>query len=231
MQYNFIIAHKPFDKKPFTYMANKEFISDNATEGTTNVTNMPDSRIYGELTFWLYIYNKLKENDDWAALHHYRRKFECVHQQICVAKPMAFNCSLYDQLSAYHSPRVADAMEKAIGNPVLRQTNLFFPYNIFNVPKEVLGHWIQFCSQIVDNTLGILNLRDKTFEEIKEFVSNDSTFTGPNPQNPSKNLDPIYQTRIGAYILERANSLFWLTQFPGNFIPCEISLLEQGQKI
>ena len=78
--------------------------------------------------------------------------------------------------------------------------------------------------------MGILNLRDKTFEEIKEFVSNDSTFTGPNPQNPSKNLDPIYQTRIGAYILERANSLFWLTQFPGNFIPCEISLLEQGQK-
>lgn len=231
MQYNFIIAHKPFDKKPFEYVSNKEFISDNATEGTTNVTNLPDSRVFGELPFWIYIYNKLAEPDDWAALHHYRRKFEYVYKQICVSKPMAFNCSLYDQLSAYHSPRVADAMEKAIGNPVLRQTNLFFPYNIFCVPKEVLGHWIQFCSQIVDNTMGILNLRDKTFEEIKEFVSNDSTFTGPNPQNPSKNLDPIYQTRIGAYILERANSLFWLTQFPGNFIPCEISLLEAGQKI
>ena len=80
-------------------MSNKEFISDNATEGTTNVTNMPDSRIYGELTFWLYIYNKLKENDDWAALHHYRRKFECVHQQICVAKPMALTAHYMIQLA------------------------------------------------------------------------------------------------------------------------------------
>lgn len=229
MQKNFIVTHKVFDRTPFKYMSNKTFLSDNNTQDTINVTGL-DSRIYGELPFWQYILSQM-EFDDFASLHHYRRKFEYVYQQICVAKPMAFNCSLYDQLAMYHSPRVADAMEKALGNPILRQTNLFFPYNIMNLPKEVLGHWIQFCSNIVDNTLGILNLRDKTFEEIKEFVSNDSTFTGPNPQNPSKNLDPIYQTRIGAYILERANSLFWLTQFPGNFIPCEISLLEKGQKI
>ena len=231
MQYNFVLAHKPFDKTPFKYVPNTTFISDNNTEGTVNIENLPDSRIYGELPFWIYIYNQLKESNDFAALHHYRRRFEYVHENVCLAKPMYFNCSLADQLSLFHSPRITDAMTKALGSDVLYKTNCFIPYNIFNAPKEVLGNWIQWCSKVVDDTLGIMNLRDKNFEQIKEFVTNDTTFTGPNPQNPSKNLDPVYQTRIGAYILERANSLFWQTQVRFNYFPCEITLLEDGQKI
>ena len=227
MQKNFIVTLKVFDRTPFKYMSNKTFLSDNNTPDTINVTGL-DSRIYGELPFWKYILTQM-EFDDFASLHHYRRKMNFVQEQICIPKPMLFGCSLADQMAAYHSPILVDAMSKALNSDILYKTNVFVPYNIFCAPKEVVENWINFCFGVVDSTMGILNLRGKTYEEILEFVKNNDSFKECN--NKEKNLDPIYQARIGAFLLERANSIFWMHVCPYNYIPCEISLLEQGQKI
>lgn len=75
--YNFILAHKPFEDK-FGDIANKVYITDNkeyaANSGAILIDkNEYDSRVFGELPFWIYISKQIREQDS-AALMAYRRK-------------------------------------------------------------------------------------------------------------------------------------------------------------
>ena len=65
-QYSFVVCHKPFEDKLMD-ISNRVYITDNKeyakSSGAILVNSVYDSRVFGEITFWDYIYNNIREND------------------------------------------------------------------------------------------------------------------------------------------------------------------------
>ena len=75
--YNFILCHKPFEDR-FGDVANKIYITDNEEyskqSGAILIDNKGlDSRVFGEIPFWGWIAQQLRDQDS-ASLCAYRRK-------------------------------------------------------------------------------------------------------------------------------------------------------------
>lgn len=226
--YTFIVCHKPFEDK-FSDISNKVYLTDfrkfSKESGAILVDSVYDSKVFGEITFWDYIYKNIK-NDDWACLCGYRRKLY-PKIGIQVANPIKFPCTVSQQLAHYHSPIVVDALAKALPKEelVVLNGNLFVPYNIFSAPRQVIGDWLSFVIPRVTQTMQILGC-PQDIDGAKEWVKTTDLI---NPaQDKNTNLD--YQARIGAFISERINSIFWLTRNYGQSYQ-EVKLLETGQTI
>lgn len=189
-------------------------------------TSKYDDRIYGELGAWDWIANN--STDDFNGLHHYRRLIQYPTYNIAVPKPMVFNGSLADQLNYYHSPKVTQVLDKVLASDILHKLNVFFQYNLYNAPKEVLINWLQFVIPHIEKSVVELGFAGLTYEQFVDKVANDKSFvTG----SPDKNVSSIYQARWPGCAIERLNSIFWQLVCPVAYIPCEIDLLEAGQKI
>jgi hypothetical protein len=227
IDYNFIVCHKPFENK-FNDYCNVEIITDQNVDGATQIDNEGmDSRVYGELPFWKYILNNITDNDT-ATLHHYRRKLKLGISQIILPIPIRFNCSCFEQMSFYLSPKLADSLKAVLTDKEKEVLNgdLFFAYNIFKAPKCVIKDWVDFTEAKVLKAMDKLGC-GFTLEECREFVKNDKSFTGP-VEGKDTRID--YQARIGAMLCERVNTVFWLTR-DYNRTYASVNLLEVGQKI
>lgn len=234
MQY--VLCHKDFQFPVKTWLG-QELVAiwqRHSSDQEPPKTNLPlmeytskyDDRIYGELGAWDWIANN--STDDFNGLHHYRRLIHYPTYNIAVPKPMVFNGSLADQLNYYHSPKVTQALDKFLASDILHKLNVFHPYNLYNAPKEVLINWLQFVIPHIEKSVVELGFAGLTYEQFVDKVANDKSFvTGGS----DKNVSSVYQSRWPACAIERLNSLFWQLVCPIAYVPCEIDLLEVGQKI
>lgn len=228
--FSFILCHKPFEDR-FGDVANKIYITDNEEyskqSGAILIDNKGlDSRVFGEIPFWGWIAQQLRDQDS-ASLCAYRRKIYA-RPGIQVAQPMQLQMTLLDQMAFCHSPILSAACCEVLPQEEIKilSGNLFFPYNIFSAPKKLIQEWVNFVIPRVTQIMDKVGCGG-TYESCLEFVKNNESFTKPVD---GKNTDPNYQARIGAFLSERMSSIFWqLLQVPRNYQ--QVILLEEGQKI
>ena len=226
--YTFIVCHKPFENK-FGDISNKVYLSDFKdfanSSGAIFVDSVYDSKVFGEITFWDYIYKTIRD-DDWACLCAYRRKIY-PRIGIQVANPIKFPCSVLQQLEHYHSRIIVDALAKALPKEELAvlNGNLFVPYNIFCAPRQVIGDWLSFVIPRVTQTMQILGC-PQDIKGVKELVKTTDLIKPAQ----DKNISLDYQARIGGFLAERINTIFWLTRNYGQSYQ-DVRLLEQNQRI
>ena len=226
--YTFIVCHKPFEDK-FGDISNKVYLTDfkdyAKSSGALLVNSDYDSRVFGEITFWDYIYKTIRDYD-WACLCAYRRKIY-PRFGIQVAHPIKLPCSVLQHLSYYHSSILTDALTKALPKEELEilESNIFVPFNIFSSPRQVIGDWIAFVIPRVTQTMQILGC-PQDIEGVKEWVKTTDLLSPVD----GKNLSIDYQSRIGAFLSERINTIFWLTRNYGQQFQ-EVKLLEKNQYI
>lgn len=226
--YTFIVCHKPFEDK-FGDISNKVYLTDfkdfSKSSGALLVNSDYDSRVFGELVFWDYIYKTIRD-DDWACLCAYRRKIY-PRIGIQVAHPIKLPCSVLQHLSYYHSSILTDALTKALPKEELEilERNIFVPFNIFSVPRQVIGDWLEFVIPRVTQTMQILGC-PQDIEGVKEWVKSTDLLSPLD----GKNLSIDYQSRIGAFLSERINTIFWLTRNYGQQFQL-VKLLEKNQYI
>lgn len=226
-----ILCHKPenlkFSKAHFGDRDNRLYLSDTNVEGTINIFKEGyDSRVFGELPAWMWLSENLR-NDDWVSLNAYRRKLKLGIGTL-VAAPLQWKCSVLDQLATYHSPIYCDVLHTILppNEFNLLQRNVFFPYNIFLANTQRIKHWVSFVKEREDAFFKCLGF-EPTVENCRKFVTSEPSIL--EQTIPDKNVNVEYQSRIGAFIAERLNTIYW--QIIGSFTPTEIMLLEQDQKI
>ena len=208
--YTFIVCHKPFDDK-FGDISNKVYLTDfkdfSKSSGALLVNSDYDSRVFGEITFWDYIYKTIRD-DDWACLCAYRRKIY-PRIGIQVAHPIKLPCSVLQHLTYYHSSILTDALTKTLPREELEtlESNIFVPFNIFSVPRHVIGDWLEFVIPRVTQTMQILGC-PQDIDGVKNWVKSTDLLSPVE----GKNLSIDYQSRIGAFLSERINTIFWLTR-------------------
>ena len=175
---------------------------------------------------WMWLSENLRD-EDWCSLNAYRRKLKLGIGTL-VAAPLQWNCSVLDQLANYHSPIYCDVLHSILpANEFnLLQRNVFFPYNIFQANKQQIKHWVSFMKEREDAFFKRLGF-EPTVENCRNFVTNEPTILEQTITD--KNVNVEYQARIGAFIAERLNTIYW--QIVGNYVPKEVILLEPNQKI
>jgi len=226
-----ILTHKPenlkFAKAHFGDRDNRLYLSDTNVEGTLNIYQEGyDSRVFGEVPAWMWLAEHLRD-EDWCSLNAYRRKLKLGIGTL-VAAPMEWKCSVLDQLANYHSPIYCDVLHTILppNEFNLLQRNVFFPYNIFQANKQQIKNWVSFVKEREDAFFKCLGFVP-TVDNCSKFVSSEPSIL--ERTIPDKNVGIEYQSRIGAFIAERLNGIYW--QLVGNFIPTEVVLLEQNQRI
>lgn len=226
-----ILCHKPenlkFAKEHFGDRDNRLYLSDTNVEGTINIYQEGyDSRVFGELPAWMWISEHLR-NDDWCSLNAYRRKLN-LGLGTLVAAPLQWNCSVLDQLANYHSPIYCDILHTILPTSEfnLLQRNIFFPYNIFQANTQQIKHWVSFIKERENAFFRCLGFVP-TVDNCRKFITSEPSIL--EQTIPDKNVNVEYQSRIGAFIAERLNTIYW--QIVGNYTPIEVMLLEQNQKI
>ena len=226
-----ILTHKPenlvFAKKHFGDRDNRLYLSDTNVEGTMNIYQEGyDSRVFGELPAWMWLADKMREQD-WVSLNAYRRKLKLGIGTL-VAAPMEWKCSVLDQLANYHSPVYCDVLNAILPRNEfnLLQRNVFFPYNIAQMSGPQIKHYISFIKEREDAFFKCLGFQP-TLDNCRKFVTSEPSVL--EQTIPDKNLSVEYQSRIGAFIMERLNTIYW--QLIGNFVPMEVVLLENNQRI
>jgi hypothetical protein len=226
-----ILTHKPenlvFAKKHFGDRDNRLYLSDTNVEGTMNIYQEGyDSRVFGELPAWMWLADKIREQD-WVSLNAYRRKLKLGIGTL-VAAPMEWKCSVLDQLANYHSPVYCDVLNAILPRNEfnLLQRNVFFPYNIAQMSGPQIKHYVSFIKEREDSFFKCLGFQP-TLDNCRKFVTSEPSVL--EQTIPDKNLNVEYQSRIGAFIMERLNTIYW--QLVGNFVPMEVVLLENNQKI
>ena len=229
--YTAILCHKPenlvFAKKHFGDRDNRLYLSDTNVEGTMNIYQEGyDSRVFGELPAWMWLADKMREQD-WVSLNAYRRKLKLGIGTL-VAAPMEWKCSVLDQLANYHSPVYCDVLNAILPRNEfnLLQRNVFFPYNIAQMSGPQIKHYVNFIKEREDAFFKCLGFVP-TLDNCRKFVTSEPSIL--EQTIPDKNVNVEYQARIGAFISERLNTIYW--QLVGNFVPTEVVLLEQNQKI
>ena len=226
-----ILTHQPenlaFAKKHFGDRDNRLYLSDTNVEGTMNIYQEGyDSRVFGELPAWMWLADKMREQD-WVSLNAYRRKLKLGIGTL-VAAPMEWKCSVLDQLANYHSPVYCDVLNAILPRNEfnLLQRNVFFPYNIAQMSGPQIKHYVNFIKEREDAFFKCLGFVP-ALDNCRKFVTSEPSVL--EQTIPDKNLNVEYQSRIGAFIMERLNTIYW--QLVGNFVPTEVVLLEQNQKI
>ena len=226
-----ILTHKPenlvFAKKHFGDRDNRLYLSDTNVEGTMNIYQEGyDSRVFGELPAWMWLADKIREQD-WVSLNAYRRKLKLGIGTL-VAAPMEWKCSVLDQLANYHSPVYCDVLNAILPRNEfnLLQRNVFFPYNIAQMSGPQIKHYVSFIKEREDAFFKCLGFVPSA-DNCRKFVTSEPSVL--EQTIPDKNLNVEYQSRIGAFIMERLNTIYW--QLVGNFVPMEVVLLENNQKI
>jgi len=226
-----ILTHKPenlvFAKKHFGDRDNRLYLSDTNVEGTMNIYQEGyDSRVFGELPAWMWLADKIREQD-WVSLNAYRRKLKLGIGTL-VAAPMEWKCSVLDQLANYHSPVYCDVLNAILPRNEfnLLQRNVFFPYNIAQMSGPQIKHYVSFIKEREDSFFKCLGFQP-TLDNCRKFVTSEPSVL--EQTIPDKNLNVEYQSRIGAFIMERLNTIYW--QLVGNFVPTEVVLLENNQRI
>lgn len=226
-----VLCHKPenlkFAKAHFQDRDNRLYLSDTNVEGTLNIYQEGyDSRVFGELPAYMWIAEHLRD-EDWCSLNAYRRKLKLGIGTL-VAKPLEWKCSVLDQLANYHSPLYADVLHSILPQNEfnLLQRNVFFPYNITSMSVQQIKNWVTFIKEREDAFFKCLGFVPSA-DNCRKFVTSEPSIL--EQTIPDKNVNVEYQARIGAFIAERLNTIYW--QLVGNFVPTEVVLLENNQRI
>lgn len=226
-----VLCHKPenfkFAKAHFQDRDNRLYLSDTNVEGTLNIYQEGyNSKVFGELPAYMWLAEHLREQD-WCSLNAYRRKLKLGIGTL-VAQPMEWKCSVLDQLANYHSAIYADVLNAILPRNEfnLLQRNVFFPYNIAQMSGPQIKHYVSFIKEREDSFFKCLGFQP-TLDNCRKFVTSEPSVL--EQTIPDKNLSVEYQSRIGAFIMERLNTIYW--QLVGNFVPMEVVLLENNQKI
>lgn len=176
--------------------------------------------------FWKWIATQIRDYDR-ASLLHYRRKLPFSMSPVVVAQPLNVG-NVLQQTAFYHSPKMSDALCKVLTPDEQKILNgpMFFPYCIFKAPRRLIWEWVNYVEPRILQCMQILGC-PLDFEGACEFVRNDETFTTPVDK---KNTDIVYQARVGAFIGERLNTVFWQSlNINKEFKPA--TLLETNQRI
>lgn len=237
MEYtNYVVCHKDFDWNFGDYV-NSQYQAIGTKDVKTNLnytkieTDLPDE-IYGEITYMKWIADNCKT--DWFSLSHYRRKFDFVYG-IPSYVEMRFGCSVADQTVYYHSKqifemfigylfRTNEQIAKAFIETV--KMNVFCPYNIMAGPVEMARDWVNVVANPVIDFMQN-ELKIKTIEDAYNFVKTTDSLV----PRENKNIEIKYQARIGGFLAERMNTMFWLSLFQNPKLACNVNLLEAGQRI
>lgn len=228
-EFTFIICHKPLEKDYFQDISLRQYITDQNVPYCRKIPNQYDSRIYGELGFWKWIATQIRDCDR-ASLYHYRRRLPFSMSPVVVAAPIKLDCSVLEQTAFYHSPKLVDAMRRALPPEEIQilNGNLIYPYCIAKMPRQVIWDFVNFIEPRMIQIIKELGCPTE-IESLKKWVANDETFCKPVD---GKDTRPEYQARIGGFLGERLATIFWTMFSQRNPIEVrEIKLLEPGQKI
>lgn len=224
-----VLCHKQenlkFAKEHFGDRDNRLYLSDTNVEGTMNIYKEGyDSRVFGELPAWMWIAEHIREQD-WCSLNAYRRKLKLGIGTL-VAAPMQWKTSVLDQLANYHCPIYCDVLHTILppNEFNLLQRNVFIPYNIAQMSGSQIKHYVSFIKEREDAFFKCLGFQP-TLDNCRKFVTSEPSVL--EQTIPDKNLNAEYQSRIGAFIMERLNTIYW--QIIGNYVPMEVVLLEENQ--
>lgn len=229
VDYNAILCHKPLVNDYFQDLSNRLYLSDNNTPNTIDIKDSNwDSRLVGEYTAWLWLSKNIRECDR-ATLHHYRRRLPSSIFEIVLPIPINLGCNMLDNLSFYHSPKIAEAFAKTLGAEEMKiaKCNELCCWNIFKAPQPVITQWCEWCGnklKFLASELGITI----DYDSVKNFVLNGDS--GLLDKHERKNCDLKYQMRFLACCLERYNHIFWMgVPYPREYR--EVKLLEPNQHI
>lgn len=175
-------------------------------------TNLKDVRkvmgindpTYGELNAWKYIYNNI-DNNEWAVLHHYRRKADQLYENhYNIAQSIFFRTSVNQQTAYYHTQTIVDLLHQVLTprDFAILEDNEFVPYNIFLTDRPMLKSWLDYVTSKISAIKQIIGPFDK-------FLLNDKDLWVPRP---GKIIEYDYQKRFFEFVLERLNTVWWLAQ-------------------
>lgn len=159
---------------------------------------------YGELNAWKYIYNDI-DNNEWAVLHHYRRKADQLFENnYNIPQLMFFRTSVCEQTAYCHTITMVDLLHQVLSpnDFSILEGNKFVPYNIFLVDKPMLKSWLDYVDEKISSIKKIIGQIDK-------FLLNDKDLW---VQRPGKNMEYDYQKRFFGFVLERLNTVWWIAQ-------------------
>lgn len=91
---------------------------------------------------------------------------------------------------------------------------------------QQIKHYVSFIKEREDAFFKCLGFVP-TVDNCRNFVTSEPSVL--EQTIPDKNLNVEYQSRIGAFIMERLNTIYW--QIIGNYVPMEVVLLEKNQRI
>ena len=179
--------------------------------------------------FWKWIATQIRDCDR-ASLLHYRRRLPFSMSPVVVAAPIKLNCSVLEQTAFFHSPKLVDAMRRALPAEEIQilNGNLIYPYCIAKMPRQVIWDLVNFIEPRIIQVIKELGCPTE-IESLKKWMANDETFCKPVE---GKDTRPEYQARIGGFLGERLATIFWTIFSQRNPIEVrEVKLLEPGQKI
>ena len=229
VEYNAILMHKPLVKDCFEDLSNRLYLSDNNTPNTIDIKDSNwDSRLVGEYPAWLWLSKNIRECDR-ATLHHYRRKLPSSMSEIVLPMPIKLGGNMLEHLSFYHSPKIAEAFAKTLGQEEMKiaKGNELCCWDIFKAPQPVIAQWCEWCGNKLKFLASELGITIE-YDSVKNFVLNGDS--GLLDKHDRKNCDLTYQMRFLACCLERYNHIFWMG-VPYTREYREVKLLEHNQYI
>lgn len=176
-----------------------------------HVYNGLDSKLYGELSIWYYLYNNTPDFDK-ISLNHYRRRMDAVYPHmenvVTLPYPVTLKNTLFEQFILSHGCIFANALKEVLpeqDKELFMKSNVMFPYTMFCADKKILGHWLAYCTNIVDKMSKNLGIIDR--KSCEEFIQSDKCDCLKSVEGRNNTVD--YQSRILGFVTERLNSLFW----------------------
>lgn len=170
-----------------------------------------DSKLYGELAIWYYLYNNTPDFDV-ISLNHYRRRMDAVYphieNNITLPQPLTLTCTIFEQFTRLHGCVFANALKDALPDKdkeIFMKSNVLFPYTMFCVDKKVLGAWLSYTTSIIDKMSKTLCITDR--KSCEDFINSDKCDCLKPVECRNNNVD--YQSRIFCFATEILSSIFW----------------------
>lgn len=241
-----ILAHKDFTWPERYYeFSYKDYCMTCFTQNPNLHTNLKnvhvfdglDSKLYGELAIWYYLYNNTPDFDV-ISLNHYRRRMDAVYPHaentVTLPQPLTLAVPMFEQFSRLHGCVFANALKDALSDQdkeIFMKSKVFFPYNMFCADKKILGAWLAYTTTIIDKMSKTLGITDR--KSCEDFLNSDKCDCLKPVEGRNNTVD--YQSRIFGFATERLNSLFWYKFVLNNngyqVFYNNVELLEQNQHI
>ena len=180
-----------------------------------------DDRMWSELSSIYHIWKNPKLQADWIGLCHYRRYFDFMNDIPGFSKPVVAKCltgafNNYMQYDICHCSKdlifTLRIIKKSLKEYLpafihMLDSHMYFPYNMFVLPKDVFNEYCEFVFGILlalDNIMKI----DGKYENMLKHIGNYREYYIEKNMSPNDTYE--YQARLYGFIAERLTTTFFM---------------------